>query len=72
MKHTMCISHISLTGTGSESLSMTILFTSENHIGCSDITSLECCDQVLRKGKMLENESRTSVKENRCPYSSKQ
>ena len=48
----MCISHISLTGTGSESLSMTILLTSENHIGRSDITSLECCDQVLRKGKM--------------------
>ena len=48
----MCISHISLTGAGSESLSMTILFTSENHIGRSDITSLECCDQVLRKGKM--------------------
>ena len=52
MKHTMFISHISLTGTGSESLSMTILFTSENHIGRSDITSLECCDQVLRKAKM--------------------
>ena len=51
MKHIMCISHIRLTGTGSESLSMTILFTSENHIGRSDTRHSNVVIKFSEKGK---------------------
>ena len=52
MKYTMCISYISLTVTGSESLSMTLLlFTSENHIGCSDTRHSNVVIKFSEKGK---------------------
>lgn len=52
MKHTMCIFYISLTGTGSESLSMIILFTSENHIGRSDTRHSNVVIKFSEKGKL--------------------
>ena len=55
MKHTISISHIRLTGTGSESLSMTILFTSENHIGRSDTRHSNVVIKFSEKGKWKQD-----------------